>query len=131
MAKLHPIVLLFFFASAAAEDTTSNLVDNDNWSIDGDVYTCKDCKWNGAGQSMDQNADIIWVYSDEQGTVSQTFDLTPYNDIGQIDYKGDASTFYFDKMTMHGNALHHRRGESKSLFVLTLVITWPATQNKA
>lgn len=86
MAKLHPIVLLFFFASAAAEDTTSNLVDNDNWSIDGDVYTCKDCKWNGAGQSMDQNADIIWVYSDEQGTVSQTFDLTPYNDIGQIDY---------------------------------------------
>ncbi len=86
MAKLHPIVLLFFFASAAAEDTTNNLVDNDNWSIDGDVYTCTDCKWNGAGQSMDQNADIIWVYSDEQGTVSQTFDLTPYNDIGQIDY---------------------------------------------
>ena len=67
------IVLLFFFASAAAEDTTNNLVDNDNWSIDGDVYTCTDCKWNGAGQSMDQNADIIWVYSDEQGTANDQY----------------------------------------------------------
>ena len=86
MAKLYSIVLLFFCASAVAEDTTNNLVDNNNWSIKGDVYTCTDCKWNGAGQSMNQNADIIWVYSDEQGTVSQTFDLTPYNDIGQIDY---------------------------------------------
>ena len=86
MAKLYALILLLYCFSAVAEDTTENLVDNDNWTVEGDVYTCTDCQWNGAGQKMDQNADIIWVYSDEQGTVSQTFDLTPYNDIGQIDY---------------------------------------------
>jgi len=86
VAKLYALILLLYCFSAVAEDTTENLVDNDNWTVEGDVYTCTDCQWNGAGQKMDQNADIIWVYSDEQGTVSQTFDLTPYNDIGQIDY---------------------------------------------
>ena len=86
MAKLYLLISLLYCFAAVAEDTTENLVDNDNWTIEGDVYTCTDCQWNGAGQKMDQSADIIWVYSDEQGTASQTFDLTPYNDIGQIDY---------------------------------------------
>jgi len=61
-------------AGSAFADTTGNLLDGSGWSTSGDVNF-----WS-------QGDNPTWVYSYTQGIVSQTVDLSAYDQIDRITY---------------------------------------------
>ena len=91
-----------------AVDTTDNLIDNSEWTFDGDIDF-----WQSGADS------VIWVYSNTEATVSQVIDLSQYEFIGDIRYgmsaygcnntpsgawcEQTADTSYYDTLTVTVN----------------------------
>lgn len=88
MVSLRPLIFLLVPSVGLCQETTGNLVDDSNWTVDGDVYMCtQNCTFSKSStEYMEEPVDALWVYSDEEGKVWQQIDLSEYENIGEVTY---------------------------------------------
>jgi len=92
MVSLRPLIFLLVPSVGLCQETTGNLVDDSNWTVDGDVYMCtQDCTFSKSStEYMEESVDALWVYSDDEGKVWQQIDLSAYENIDAITYGGQS-----------------------------------------